>query len=290
MGIIEKFQAVLSIIEEHNSAIGGKDKPGYVDPSGFEDSIKIIGGTSESRLKRLSYEDILQCLPGSGQLKPVALAKEIAAVFRGNDDTKRPISTHRVSFMNPEELIKAFDPEEYTNAVGKRLKDMSRGEAFIVFESGRIVDVDISMKLLKEVKQGYRGRDKVSVNGDIKPVYRVGQLPDAYADENPLYRNRPLRPDGTCDQTGRSWDGISLEIRQLVYLAVQVGDLKVSIETAHNTIDAALRDDAVRFFRERYQKAAMRFNKLQRLNDLPKLTVPMNAEHSTSINKGTKVL
>ena len=108
----------------------------------------------------------------------------------------------------------------------------------------------------------------------------MGELPDAIADENPLYKGRPLRPDGTCDQTGRSWDGIPIEIRQLIRIAVNTDDLEVSHENAHNIIDVALKPDASTILRQRYQKAAAEFAKLSKTGNLPKLVIPMRALNS----------
>ena len=281
MGINERFDGAVSVIEEHNSVIGGKNNPGYVDSDEFISRIKSVGGTSEARLKRFSYEEILECMPDVDGRKPNVLAKEIAAIFRGNPEEDRPgqprpIGSKKAERMTAEELVHAFDPEEYSNAVGKRLQAMSKGEPFIVFESGRIVDAGMTQKMLDEVKQGFPGRTKVEVGDLIKQVYRIGQLPDSYAQENPLYPLRPLRPDGTCDQLNRSWDGVSQEVRQLVYLAVAEGELKVDIEAAHNIMDIVIGDStAFKKLSKRYPNAALAFEKHKSMGNLPQLVLAM---------------
>jgi hypothetical protein len=230
----------------------------------------------------------------TANIQPTALAKAIASVFRGNEDTSkpRPVSTTRASMMTIEELVKSFDPEEYSNTIGKRLKEMSRGEPFIVYQTGRIVDQDTTLKLLQEVKASYPGRERITVSNEVKKVYRVGELPDAYADENPLYLGRALRPDGTCDQTGRSWDGVPLEVRQLVAVAVKLGDLDVSYENSHDLIDLVLRPDALSVLKQRYQRAAAEFTELQKTGNLPKLVVPMRTRISSHgpLSGGKKVI
>ena len=299
MGTEEKFSAVLSIIEEHNSAVGGPGSPGFIDQDAFVKEVKIVGGTSESRLKRFSYEDILACMRpaisavgGVRPTPPTVLAKEIASIFRGKtDDKPRPVGSNRANRMTVDELVRALDPEDHTNAVGRRLKNMSRGEPFVVFGSGRIVDNDATIQLLEEVKQGYDGRETFQTSDGIKQVYKVGSLPDTYADENPLYPGRALRPDGACDQTGRSWDGVQKEVRQLIRVAVDVGDLNVNIETAHNVIDLAVGKDPLFAIRKRYNKAAVDFDKLEKVAGLPQLKMPMSVvQHSgSSISSGKKV-
>lgn len=295
MSTDEKFAAVLSVISEHNSVVGGAGKSGYVDPDSLVSKIKAMGGTSDDRLKRMSYEEIAMCLPSVDGVQPVVLAKEIASIFRGSDAQDKPTGTavgsKKADRMSPSDLVNAFDPEEPSNAVGKRLGSMSRGEKFVVFiEGGRMVDAATTLKLLLEVKAGYPGRDRIQVGQGIRPVYRIGELPDAYADENPLYPGRPLRPDGACDQTGRSWAGIPAEVRQLVYTAVSTGELKVSIDTAHSTIDMALKPDALATLRARYQAAAVKLMELYKVGNPPRLLIPMGSGKGGSLKDGKKVI
>jgi len=290
MSIQDKFDAALAVINEHNTTVGGADKPGYIDPEQFISCVKASGGTTEDRLKAMSHEDILSFLPrtevGKFAVQPVLVAKAIAGIFRGRDEKnppdsaeKRPVGSKKAEKMTPRELVEAYDPDEPDNPVGKRLKDISRGEPFVVFaDNNNTVDVDNTFKLLMEVKGGYEGRKDIEVGGTIKPVYRVGDKIDAYADENPLYPGRPLRPDGTCDQTGRSWEGVPTELRQLVRVAMQTGELDVTIETAHNILDMVVGSEPMAKLRKRYRDASVKFDELKRVGNLPKLTISLAKE------------
>jgi hypothetical protein len=282
MTVQDKYESVRSVLAEHNNAVG-EGNPSIVNIEGFFNNLKAFGATTEERLKGLSYEDILDCLyvPGvmGGSIKPKLLAKEIAKVFRGKEETpaveKRPISSLRADRMTLRELVENFDPENHENAIGKALAAYAKGQPFIVFESGRTVDVESTFKLIGEVKQGYPGRVDFSVNGVVKRVYRIGELPDNFADENPTYPNRPLRPDGTCDQTGRSWEGVPLEVRQLIRLAVDLNEVEVTIDKAHDLLDLALSSDAARKLRERYRKASVKFDELSQTGKLPLLKIAL---------------
>lgn len=280
MSYNDRIDAALAAINQHNEAVGGKDKQGFLDPDAFIQCVKASGGTSEERLSALSHEDLLACMPASPNgVKPRVLAKEIANIFRSNNapkDDKRPVSGKKAEKMTPRELVEAFDPEDSSNPVGVRLLAISKGEKFIVYSDGRIVDVDSTFKILTEIKGGYTGRDDVDVNGVIKKVYRIGELPENYADENPLYRDRPLRPDGTCDQTGRSWEGVDLAVRQLIRVAMDTGELKITHELAHDILDAVLEADALKKLRSRYRKAAVEFDTLAKTGDLPSLKIPLD--------------
>ncbi len=284
MTVQEMFDAALAAITEHNSVVG-EGKSGYVnDVKQFAETIKAAGGTTVERLKSLSYEDILSFMAVEGKVKPIFLAKDIAKIFRGKEDSAvshegRPVTSKKADKMSLRELVEHYDPEEATNPVGKRLKEISGGQKFIVFVAGRTVDVDTTFKLLDEVKKGYPERDSIDVGGEIKEVHPVGAVPDNFVDENPLYRNRPLRPDGTCDQTNRSWNGVSIRVRQLIRVAMDIGALKdVSIEKVHDIMDMVVAGDAFEKFSRRYHAAAVEFKKLEGVGKLPTLKLVLKAD------------
>src|SRR4051812_22197543 len=92
MTVQELFAAALALIEQHNQEVG--DNPGAIkEPQSIVACLKAQGGTSEERLRGFSYEDILACLPkckvGDIEIKPVALAKDLAKLFRGGDEKKK---------------------------------------------------------------------------------------------------------------------------------------------------------------------------------------------------------
>lgn len=281
MTVQEMFEAALAVVNEHNSVVG-QGNPGYLDPNQFLGCIKSAGGTTGDRLKSLSYEDILACMPATTSgVKPIALAKDIAKIFRGKEESheSRPVSAKKADKMTLRELIEAYDPEESENPVGKRLKEISRGEKFIVFTTGRAVDVETTFKLLQEVKQGYDGRESIEVKDEIKEVHFVGALPDNFVDENPLYRGRPLRPDGTCDQTNRSWNGVSMKVRQLIRIAMDTRILTdISFERVHDIMDIAMNSDAFSKLSKRYSAAVLEFNKLESIGKLPTLKLVLKKE------------
>lgn len=289
--IEEKFEGAASLLKEHNAVIG-EGKPGYVNSDGFISNLKLAGGTSEERLKSFSWDEILNLLPtASCPVKPIALAKELANLFRGtgSGSGKQTVSVKKADKMSVRELVEVYDPEDSDNAIGKRLKDISKGNAFIVFSSGHTVDVDTTVMLLLELKKGFPPRTDIQVNNKIKPVYVVGYMPDNYADENPLY-GRPLRPDGTCDQTGRSWSGVDKEVRQLIKVARDIGELVIdTLDKAHSTLDLAILPDAMAKLRQRYRKASIKFDELEKTHGLPLLQVKLGANGKKLMENAKKV-
>lgn len=282
MTVQEMFDTALAVVTEHNSVVG-QGNPGFIEPTTLLNNIKAAGGTSAERLKAFSYEDILACMPASGSIKPIGIAKDIAKIFRGKETTVtsevRPVSAKKADKMTLRELIEAYDPEDAENSVGKRLSEISKGERVVVFTTGRTVDVETTLKLLQEVKQGYKGRANIDVNGEIKEVHSIGTLPDNFVDENPLYRGRPLRPDGTCDQTNRSWNGVPDNVRKLIRVAIDCGALKdISFERVHDIMDMAMNPDAFAKFSKRYPQAAITHSSLSLTGNLPTLKLILKKE------------
>jgi hypothetical protein len=293
MSYQDKIQSALALVSEHNENIGkneeGKPNPGFVDPALFSTCIKVKAST-ENQLKGLGYEEIKECLPdveiGGKKIKPDGLCKEIAKVFRDRaegdkllleGDEKRPVTGKKAERMTARELVEALDPEDHASPVAKRLKEMSRGEKFIVYSIGRSVDVETTLKLLMEVKQGFDGRNDIDVDGTIKPVYKIGDLPENYADENPLFPGRPLRPDGTCDQTGVKWEGVPHEARQLAYLGVKEGEIKAEGPNLYPFVEGLIETakKGVGALRKQLRKASLKFDDLQKTGNLPTLKITL---------------
>jgi hypothetical protein len=291
------LSAGINLIKQHNSVVG-ENNPGYVDCDKFTVNLKSLGATSEESLAKIKWEEILQCLSAALSantvIQPSQLAKDIADIFRGkkekleSGDKPGYIAPKKVKQMNLRQLVENFDPEESTNAVGVRLKEIVGSNPVIVFNAGsRIVDVDTTFKLAQEIKTGYPARQTVS--GEVyavvdgKPAYPLGYLPENYADENPLYPGRPLRPDGTCDQTNRSWAGVPKEVRQFIRIALDIRDVSVNkVEDAHNLLDLALQSNAMVALQARYGNAKAKYDELQRHNKLPDLLVTLGSPKTVS--------
>jgi hypothetical protein len=289
-----KLATAKKLIEEHNQTLEKLSVPPF-DAEKVIQNIRLSGGTSLERLKYFGHEEILDCFVITHinqQRQPVILAKEIASLFHDGETGKRRVSSLGAERMSLAELLGTFDPDDPDSPVGKRLKEVSREEPFLVFDALGQIDAVESEKLLKEVKAGYQGRGTIPLRGAIVRVYRVGEVPEELVDENPLYAGRPLRPDGTCDQTGRSWAGVPLEIRQFLRVGMGMGAIRImTLSEAHSYIDAALRPDAVEYLRLRYQGVAARYDILAKETRLPTLKMRLKGEPTaaTPLSAGQKV-
>jgi hypothetical protein len=280
----EKFDAVVALLMQHNEAMESKED--QVDPNRFIRSLKALGGTTEERLRKLSYEDLLSLFPNnSAGIKPILLAKDIAAIFRDKEtsnkieDRKVYISPKKADRMTLRELLENLDVDDLDSAIAKRLQSVSAGKPFIVYQKGtKNINIDESLKLLQELKN-YEPRTVVTLNGEVYKVHALSDVPNSYVDENPFYPGRPLRPDGTCDQLNRSWEGVDLEVRQFIRVACDMKEIDVSGKSGrdkmHDLLDEALKDNSSSWFRQRYPKVAIKFDSLKEVGNLPSLKVQL---------------
>lgn len=300
MAYQEKVESACALIREYNDALKGtlpENSSISIDIDKFKAQVVQCGAFREEHLKSFSHENVTAMLIASFNEDaslgdPVILAKEIAKIWRGKIevDESRPVSKVKADRMTARELVESFDSSEPDSPIGERLKRIAKSQPFIVYKKGtRQLDIEATIKLLMEVKEGFSGRKDYEVENEVRKVYRVGEMPDNTADANPIWHNRPLRPDGTCDQTGRSWDGVPLEVRQFIAIAVQVGDLKADVDSAHNALDMALRDSAMADLQKRYRKAATEFNEQKDLGELPALKIKLGQAAGGLLDNGRKV-
>lgn len=286
MSVQQLFDSALALIEQHNTEIGAENPGGIKEPQNVVACLKATGATSEERLRGLSYEDILAVLPkskiGETEIKPVALAKALANLFRGKQEPtvdKRLPHPTAVARMTLRELIERLDPIDFNSAVAKRLReDFIGAKRFIIFKEGRSIDVESTYKLADEIRQGYEELEKIVLDGDVKRIYRLGELPDNLVDENPFYVGRPLRSGEVCDQTNRSWAGVSQEIRQFIRVGVDRTRFEKQIDKVHDLLDFILGHgpEALQALRVRYADVALAFDELKAQNKLPSLRIPLN--------------
>jgi hypothetical protein len=273
MSYTDKIAQATKLIEEHNAEIESPEDKVKVED--FTKKLKKLGGTTEAALKECTWED----LENAGL--PRILARKVAALFRVEAKTQLGdgdfISEKKASRMSPLYLLQQYVLGDTDTPVAKRLAEISKGARFLVVEGGTL-NVAESFKILQELQKGYADREVVVLDGrPVRPV-RIGDKKKEMVDENPIYAGRPLRPDGTCDQLNRSWEGVSLPVRQIIYLALHdTRELTASHSTAHDLLDKALSADAEKAFRQRYAKASIRLDELTEEGKAPTLKIALSA-------------
>lgn len=270
MSYTEKLDFARAIVEEHNSNLSEENDK--IDFDGFLNSLKKAGGTTDSSLKVCSWESLQKFG------LPELIAHQVARVFRGKDDTQR-LSFNRVKMMTPRELLDHYEPSKKRNPVYQRLEKECGNKKFIVFNNDETVNVDASVKILNDLDDGFPEIDTVEVDGIPQKVYRVGEQKSRYVNENPLYTGRPLRSDDVCDQTGRSWQGVSMYIRQLVRIAALETleiDFSGSIQKAHDILDKIMSKEwNEQSLKRRCPKASTKLDELKEIGKEPILRIKL---------------
>ena len=285
MSYDQKIASARKIIDEHNN-----NADSQINFEDFTKKLKEMGGSSEDALKAASWEDLKDCG------LPKIMARRLTYLFRqdgdGTDSKSTYISDKKASMLSPRELVQRYNPNDIKNPVGKRLKDLSDNKKFVVFHDNGSVNVDASVSLLNDTMNGLPEVDTAFVNGRPFPVYKVGDRFDAYAEENPLYPGRVLRSgpaqQETCDQTGRSWDGVEMNIRQLLYMAITCsGELEIKkASDAVDVMDMVMsKDCTIDTLRPRYPHASQLFDENEKMGKLPLMKIKLGGSKSDRSKK-----
>lgn len=256
------------------------------DVERFFTNLLAAGGTDDDALKHCTWED----LESFGA--PKLLAKRVAAIFRGRTEESKSEKTNvdakllkpaRVAAMSITELVQCYDPRESSNAVAERISKIANGKRCIVFNSDNSVNIEASVTLLNELRDGYSERENFPVAGVPTKIYKVGERIGQIVDENPLYSGRALRPNGDCDQTNRSWSGVSEIVRKIVHLArVRTGEIKIeAIMDAHGIMDFVVGADEAKV-RSRLNKASLLYDELKEKGNLPSLKISLKGDNESS--------
>lgn len=282
MSYDSKIASAREVIEQHNSNVTDSK----VDFDKFLEKLRNMGGSSDEALKAVSWEDLQECG------LPRIMARRMSYIFRQDSgdisgNSSAYVSAKKASQLTPKELVERYNPLDVKNAVGKRLRDLSDGKRFVVFYDNGKVNVDATVKLLEDIMRGLEEVETAFVNNRPFPVYKIGERLDAYADENPLYPGRALRSEEQCDQTGRSWSGIDLRIRQLLYIAnKQTKELEVkTVADAGDIMDKVMSQDCtMETLRPRYPKASKLYDELSNIGKLPLLKIKLGGSSTNRSN------
>ena len=183
--------------------------------------------------------------------------------------TKLVEQGRRVEDLTVEELLERYD-EQHPEAI-ERLSRLSHGRPCIILNADGTVNVHESTKMVKTaMKQATSDRHIIS--GKVVRVWRAGtEFMVKPLDESPFYRNVAL-VNGVCARSGTDWNEVEQDARVLVRIYVH----DVESASLNKMLMKQLNQDAkqgVDSMREKYPEAAMRFDELKELGQLPTLKV-----------------
>lgn len=265
----QKLQEAEQIVNAHYDQLpSGSAKVVWKD---IIAKIQAFGGTTQESLRELTWEDLEQCG------LPRLLARRIAnQVFRAvpKETTAKPLTANRILALSFPELFANYDINgEHNPAVADRLRTESGGKRCVVLNQDGSVNVEASSKVLRQLKDGLPEVDTITIKDQCLRVVKVGDRPNLYFDQNPLFPHEVLR-DNVCDKIGRSYENIALAVRQVLFLALtKTKELTIGCaDDAHSVLDAVeARADQLSFVKNRYRRAGLLFDDLQSTGELPTL-------------------
>lgn len=192
----------------------------------------------------------------------ISTVKDMVSSNRSKDQWSDKELLSKLDFENP----------EIANILSKR----THSRPCIVFDSNGNIDVEISSELVKTAKRQNTNSEHV-VNGKHVRVYRAGEFPPIPLDESPFNIGAPL-VNGYCSSSNTIWRASSQyktsspESRILARIYWQhcenrnLSKMELSIlcEDAHL---------GPKHMREKYSKAALMYDEMEKENRLPTLKI-----------------
>lgn len=287
-----RLTQVESLLREHFQAlIASMENPAassYLDKTdSIIGTIRGMGGTSDAAIAALTIDDltkmgvptlIARTIAAASQapLTPAAPSKEgRERVVYVSDD---PVTM--AARLTAEELVAEYDPAHPINPIGTRLKQLTEGNKFLVFDAEGLLNVPKSQELVRELLDLYPPRTTAMVNGVLTELFAVGDRPARFGDENPIRPGQLLRPDGYSD-ANIDWKAVPFEIRQLLRIALEmkeIGDTSAEFYIACVMVGERKFDDVAKIF----PKAAIEFTKRKGSGNLPSLRLPLQAKPSAA--------
>ena len=243
----------------------------------------------EEDLSELTWENI----ESAGV--PMIRAKRIARIFRISEATPTTSEKFIIKDDNPFtlamkclplELLDHFNPVYHTDPFGLKLKEVSDGQRFLVYNNEGKLNKEKSKENLQELLDGYPERPHSVVDGEIRQVYAVGDHPNRFADEHPLY-GTPLRPDGTSINKNIKWTSLEENCRQLLHIAANITNEVNTNENMELDVFDRVKDSSFEEIGQRYPRAALKYQELKELGKLPQLRLKLNHSKTKGVSLNT---
>lgn len=222
MSLLTKFDQAKSVLTDFYTASGAED----VSEDVLE-KIKSLGVVSDSFVSELNDKDI-EAATGLPPAVCKKVARALGAQVAGETDRQIVVvANDPISMalqMTPEQLIDNYDETEPDSPVASRLKVLSGGEPFLVYNDEGQLLKDVSVKNLLALISHYPPRGKVQVGGEFFETQAVGFQPKRWADENPVVENGVLYPDG-FSEAGVEWGMVPRDVRSLLRVALDKGEV-----------------------------------------------------------------
>jgi hypothetical protein len=280
----QKFaQKVINFCERFNSTPGVKQ----LQAGEIIAKLQEADVVNDEIFKALQAEDLIRIVGVSG---PVARAMLQAFSDEERDASLRTRATAiRAQTMTLKQLLASYDPNDplapVTSELQRRLN--SRGQhpknpKVIVFCADGAVDIKQSSLLIKDYIAGDGQVEYIRTTSGQHKTYRVGEVPEQIVGVHPI-TGAELKSSGVGKDDGLDWSMCSLECKQLLRIAVSIKELDPNSITRRDLIDyhhaAQNSESGLAYLQNLFPKAAIEFENLKAVDDLPKLKRLRGARH-----------
>jgi|GEM_PF-6808820 len=261
-------------VERYNKS-AGQD---MLNADQIVNKLKESGVINDETSAALNPEELVNII---GVTKPVAMALCRAM----QDDPKRSHAPSRPSRLRAEsmtirQLLEGYDPNDFGAPIVRELQERlatvpnssSRQPPVIVFNQDGTLDVDTSEQLINWYILGEPLVDYVHTSTGVKRTHVVGELPQQIVGIHPITRENLLSSGQGID--GFNWAHCSLACRQMLYLAVEAGELTRDTDRLHlMTIYqmASNEESGLGLLQNAFPRAAVKFLELEQTGGLPSL-------------------
>ena len=135
MSLSSKFRQAEGLLTQHYKGLGGEDPT-----QNLIQKIREMGGTTEAALEEISAEDLEDL--GLPRLLARKVAKAFGSSNEGGNGEKQIVIVddnplNLAARLKPEDLVAEYDPNDPTNPFGQRLKEITNGDSFLVYDEGK---------------------------------------------------------------------------------------------------------------------------------------------------------
>jgi hypothetical protein len=224
----ELMEAAELLLSRHNEHVGTEAR---IDVEQFRKVITAAGGTTPEALAEIEVSDL-----ASVENLPALIARAVVSTLRGQStdagdgasDEPKAITEEQCREADESWLLGRYDwdrPSSFVVAeLTRRATQHGQPARFIVIDGDGHIHRQASLRLLRELCDGHDAVETTPVNGAPCEVLLLGEKPDEYHHEHPLFPGRVLR--GQVDEQGRDWvNGLKLETRLVLRLAVGTAEL-----------------------------------------------------------------
>jgi len=182
---------------------------------------------------------------------------------------------YRLSDVDPTELIPAYNPAKNTSRITNALKRHFGDKPVIAFKPGsKDVAVEETIDYIADLAQGFPEEEAIEVDGSLVHLYPVGVVPDQTIDEDPLFKNQPLRRDRSTINRA-NWSSVSHEARVFCRLIVESDEIDPTDKLAVREL-IRLAEKGHKDLKEVYPEIDLKYRQMEEDNELPRLKVKIN--------------